>query len=177
MWTGGLTDFTPLLADAKSRKDFAQQVVGRELAGDRRERALRAAQFLGKELDRRRTSARLRCRRGEMIRRLGQRRDLPVTGEECILDRMLDTGKPVDFGFEQRDAFAGQRAQPDVWDRCRVLRIVHASCRDIRGRDDGDVGNCCGHALDMRREVREIALVVNDYLWKSAGQFAGDGFD
>ena len=44
----------PLFANAEPPEDDAEQIVGGELAGDRGQRALRVAQLLGEELDRRR---------------------------------------------------------------------------------------------------------------------------
>src|SRR5512147_1932032 len=61
------------LADAEAAEDLAEQVVRGEFAGDRRERALRLAQFLGVELERRMRRAQVLRGAREVRRRLAQR--------------------------------------------------------------------------------------------------------
>ena len=50
-WVDQQLGGSPLLANAKAREDDAQQVVGREFAGDLAQRLLGQAQFFGQQVD------------------------------------------------------------------------------------------------------------------------------
>src|SRR5678815_3918170 len=79
-----------LLSDAEPRKDLAQQIIGREFAGDRSERMLRCAQLLGEQLDRWLLRFDMRVRTFEVIRRVTQREKLTLASKERVFACMLD---------------------------------------------------------------------------------------
>jgi len=65
---GALAALRPvLLADTKTAEDLAEQIVGRERAGDLAERVVREAQFFGEEIERRIGLRRVRLRAGEVL--------------------------------------------------------------------------------------------------------------
>src|SRR5665213_1914689 len=103
-----------LLADAETCEDHAQQIVGCERAGERRQSAMRDAQFLGEELERRCCERKLRGRCGKMQRRLAQRGEMALAREKAMRGVAARAGDCQQLALETFHTFAGERRQAQV---------------------------------------------------------------
>ena len=156
-------------ADAEARKDHAEQVVGGEFAGDRRERRLRLAQLLGEELERRRAPREVRRRRRRGARRhraarpgaaraRGTRPPCPPARRPCarISSRSASTPAPV---FADRQTWRRRRRIPPSAsasrraprDRARRRQRSILLCTTIRG---SAAGSCARIAVGRRTRRR-----------------------
>src|SRR5689334_16069231 len=70
------------LSDAEATENHAEQLVGAELAGDRRHRLLRTTQLLGKQFQRRRRGREMLRRSRKIFRGSSNRLQVPLAGEE-----------------------------------------------------------------------------------------------
>ena len=107
----------------------------------------------------------MRGRSVEMARCIVQCEELPLAREKGVLRRMLDAGDALYRVFEQPDAFAGQRAQPDMRVGCR-----RRSGRSVVWKRRGDERRL--PLPYVGRDPREIAFVVDDDARQRRGQFA-----
>ena len=141
---GDLRRRVALLADAEARKDLAEQIVGGEFAGDRRERLLRIAQFLGEELERRRIARRrARAAASRCVAASRSASSVALAREERVLGRAARRRRCAHFASRAASTpVAGQRRQPHV-----------------RPRDDAPSTRV--HRA-LRRDAGEVALVVDD---------------
>ena len=98
-----------LLAYAEAPEDLAEQIVGGELAGDRRQGALSEAQFFGKEFE----FGQLVARRRDALGGVGERAQVAFARDENVLGRMPAGG--VQQGLAQQvDTGAGARREMDL---------------------------------------------------------------
>src|SRR5512134_1628383 len=91
---------TASFADAEPREDHAEQVVGRELARDRRKRVLRFAELFGEELERRSIGGDVRASGVEMHLGGAQCHEMTRARDERVLLSAFDAGQREHLLFE-----------------------------------------------------------------------------
>ena len=104
-------DLPRLFADAEAAEDDAEQVVGRELARDLRQRVAGEAQLLGEEVQHRVAPRGMRRRGAQVLARPLERLDLARAGEDQVLARgvALPPGEAFQLRAQQVDAGAALR--------------------------------------------------------------------
>src|SRR5439155_13002586 len=107
-------------------ENFAEQIIGAELAGDRRQLDLRTTQLLGEQFEGRHRAGEMRGGGGETFVRGNERVQMPLACEKGPLHVLVRTGNVEDGVLQQVESRAGFRREPD-----RVSRAVGYAFRKI----------------------------------------------
>ena len=134
-------DWRRSFADAEPRKDRAEQIVGGELAGDRRQRGC-ARRAVPRRRARAAAGAASRCSAAAARCALGvaQRDEMALAREERAFHVLVRARQREDFVLQEIDAGAGLRRQEHVPPRGApfVVRAPRPAASVRRGR------SCCG---------------------------------